>query len=209
MVKPKIIKHLYKEDNIISYWHDIQYKNDKTFKFVCEIPKFSRRKVEMSKEIINNPLVHDIKDNKYRYYHQPIYWNYGFIPQTWENPEYITEGYCGDNDPIDLVEIGLKKLKTGNIYDVKILGSICLIDNGEVDWKIIGINSGDVNYEKYNDINHVPKYLLNGIREWFRWYKYKDNIINSYIYQEKFLDSKFSKDVIEECHEQWKNIFLK
>ena len=113
MIKQKIIKKLYKDNQNISFWHDIPYKNDKTFNFVCEIPKFSRKKVEMSKEILNNPLVHDIKDNKYRYYFQPIYWNYGFIPQTWENPQNITHGYGGDNDPLDFIDIGKKELKIG------------------------------------------------------------------------------------------------
>ena len=209
MIKQKIIKKLYKKNKHISYWHDIPYKNDKIFNFVCEIPKFSKKKVEMSKEIFNNPLVHDIKDNKYRYYYQPIYWNYGFLPQTWENPENIIQGYGGDNDPLDFIDIGEKKLKTGNIYPVKILGSICLIDNNEIDWKIIGINKKDDNFHLYNDINDVPKHLLSGIREWFRWYKYKDNILNSYLYEEKFLDSKYSENTIEECHEEWKNNLLK
>ena len=36
-------------------------------------------------------------------------WNYGAIPQTWENPKHIDpdtkEG--GDNDPIDVCEVSL------------------------------------------------------------------------------------------------------
>ena len=204
MIENKIIKKLNKDGKDISYWHNIDYKNgDKNYNFVCEIPRFSKRKIEMSKELTNNPLIHDIKDNKYRYYHQPIYWNYGFIPQTWENPCKKIKGYGGDGDPLDLVEIGTKKLKIGNIYKVKILGSLCLVDKNEIDWKIIGINKDDDLYNIYKNIQDVPHYILNGIREWFRWYKYKDNIINSFLYQEKFLGFKFTKKIIDEYHYEW------
>ena len=36
----------------------------------------------MDKSLENNPLVHEVKNNNYRYYHNFIYWNYGFLPQT-------------------------------------------------------------------------------------------------------------------------------
>ena len=28
----------------------------------------------------------DTKKGKLRFYHGPIFWNYGYIPQTWEDP---------------------------------------------------------------------------------------------------------------------------
>ena len=31
-------------------------------------------------------------------------------------------------------------LKRGSIHQVKVLGAICLIDQGELDWKILTIN---------------------------------------------------------------------
>jgi nucleosome-remodeling factor 38 kDa subunit len=40
--------------------------------------------------------------------HKGYIWNYGAIPQTWENPEVLdaSTGCKGDNDPIDVMEIG-------------------------------------------------------------------------------------------------------
>ena len=32
------------------------------------------------------PLPQDTKKGKLRFYHGPIFWNYGYIPQTWEDP---------------------------------------------------------------------------------------------------------------------------
>ena len=41
----------------------------------------------------------------------------------------------GDNDPVDVVEIGAKQLRTGGVYCVKLLGAYAMIDEGELDWK--------------------------------------------------------------------------
>lgn len=42
--------------------------------------------------------------------HRGYIWNYGAFPQTWENPEVLDEhtGCKGDNDPLDVLEIGYK-----------------------------------------------------------------------------------------------------
>ena len=42
--------------------------------------------------------------------------------QTWEDPAHISEdceGHIGDNDPVDIVEIGDRTSSTGSIYAVK------------------------------------------------------------------------------------------
>lgn len=44
----------------------------------------------------------------------------------------------GDNDPIDIVDIGTKMWTTGSIVAVKILGVLAMIDSGETDWKVRG-----------------------------------------------------------------------
>ena len=205
MVKDKIIKYFYQNNNIISPWHDLHYKDNNNYNFICEIPKLTKKKIELCKHLEFNPFVHDIKNNEYRYYHQPIYWNYGFIPQTWENPENKIENYGGDNDPLDFIDISSVKLEIGGIYNVKILGSICLLDDNEIDWKIIGINKSDIESKKYNDIQDLPNYIKNGIREWFRWYKYSDGILNSYLYNEEYFGKEYTIKIIEEYHLQWKN----
>eukprot|EP00965_Chrysotila_dentata_P146568 4839419-Pleurochrysis_carterae.AAC.1 len=47
----------------------------------------------------------DEKKGKARLYHGPIFWNYGCIPQTWEDPTVKGDddvgGAFGDNDPLD------------------------------------------------------------------------------------------------------------
>lgn len=43
--------------------------------------------------------------------------NYGCLPQTWEDPAHISDetGLKGDNDPIDVLEIGTRQLKPGEV----------------------------------------------------------------------------------------------
>ena len=68
--------------------------------------------MECSTKLPHNPITQDVnKDGKPRFYHGPIFWNYGYVPQTWENPDYLDEelGYKGDADPLDVVEIGSTK----------------------------------------------------------------------------------------------------
>ena len=42
--------------------------------------------------------------------------NYGMFPRTWEDPEHINPdaGVGGDNDPLDVVEIGMKQILAWN-----------------------------------------------------------------------------------------------
>ena len=43
----------------------------------------------------------------------------------------------GDNDPVDVVEIGSRTLEQGGVYPVKPLGVFAMIDDGELDWKVL------------------------------------------------------------------------
>jgi inorganic pyrophosphatase len=63
----------------------------------------------------------------------------------------------GDNDPVDVVEIGSEQLKMGGVYKVKPLGVYAMIDDGELDWKVIAINSADPKADKVNDIADVER----------------------------------------------------
>ena len=34
----------------------------------------------------SNPIKQDVKKGELRHYHDKILWNYGMLPQTWEDP---------------------------------------------------------------------------------------------------------------------------
>lgn len=56
-----------------------------------------------------NPVKQDVKKGKLHHVahlfpYNGYIWNYGAIPQTWEDPGHNDKhtGYCGDNDPIEV-----------------------------------------------------------------------------------------------------------
>jgi inorganic pyrophosphatase len=176
---------------------------------VVEIPKMTKAKMEVATKEENNPIAQDIKKGKLRDYHGPIFWNYGCLPQTWEDPtvKHPELGCFGDNDPIDVVEIGSASLPMGSIKKVKALGVLAMIDDGELDWKVLAIATDDPLAKEFNDIDDVPDSIKAGVREWFRWYKTPDDKpINAFGFDEKYMDKAEAEKVIQETNEAWKKL---
>lgn len=73
------------------------------------------------------------KHTQNQYYQGDIFFNYGCFPRTWEDPEHVhpDTGFQGDNDPLDVCEIGLRIVATGDVRQVKVLGVLAMIDEGE------------------------------------------------------------------------------
>ena len=197
-------------DSTISPWHDIPLKSENgLYNMVVEIPKMTKAKMEVATKEESNPIAQDIKKGNLRDYHGPIFWNYGCLPQTWEDPneEHPELKVFGDDDPIDVVEIGSAALDMGSVKEVKALGVLAMIDDGELDWKVVAVASDDPLAEEYSDIDDVPESVKAGIREWFRWYKTPDDKpLNGFGFDEKFLSKKDAEEVIEETHEAWKKL---
>merc|ERR1712106_354654 len=110
------------DGNAVSPWHDIPLtaNAEGTYNMVVEIPKNTKAKMEVSTKETNNPIAQDIKKGNLRDYHGPIFWNYGCLPQTWEDPnaEHPELKCFGDDDPIDAVEIGSKAIESGSVVAV-------------------------------------------------------------------------------------------
>ncbi|KAI9304933.1 inorganic pyrophosphatase [Cunninghamella echinulata] len=206
---------------VISPFHDIPlfpYADRKDiFNMVVEIPRYTNAKFEINKENIMNPIIQDVSNGQPRFVpnifpFKGYVWNYGALPQTWENPLHITPstGTKGDNDPIDVLEIGDEIGYTGQIKQVKILGVFGLLDEGETDWKLITIDIKDPLAKKLNDIKDVKKYkpgLLENTAAFYKMYKYPSKkVINEIAYNSKAKNSKFAIKTIMETHEFWKKL---
>lgn len=122
------------------------------------------------------------------------------------------------------------------IRPVKVLGILCMIDEGEADWKVVTIDAEDKWAPFLNDIDDVEKHLpgtLSAIREWFRTYKIPDgkppvsasrhqclyifcgtcsNMFSPPLCQnvfgldEKFMDKHYALEIIKECNHAWKDL---
>ena len=105
-----------------------------------------------------NPTIQDTRKGKLRYVRNcfPRHGythNYGASPQTWEGPKetHPETKAVGDNDPLDVLEIGESIAYIGEIKQVKILGIMALLDEGETDWKVVTIDIRDLLAPKLNE----------------------------------------------------------
>ena len=78
---------------------------------------FCRKKYEIATNEIGNPIKQDEKKGALREFKKgDIFFNYGCFPQTWEDPTFIhpdADGCRGDNDPLDVCEIGARIIGPG------------------------------------------------------------------------------------------------
>jgi len=63
------------------------------------------------------------------------------------------------NSAVDVVEIGESQRKIGEVLKVKPLGALAMIDEGELDWKIVAISLDDPKASLVNDVNDVEKHF--------------------------------------------------
>ncbi len=95
-------------------------------------------------------------------YHYPL--DYGFIPETRSE----------DGDHLDVLVLGGDPLFTGCVAEVRPIGMLNMIDSGEPDAKILGVQTKDPRFSAIKDIKDVEMYnphLLKEIANFFETYK--------------------------------------
>ncbi|KAL6891222.1 inorganic pyrophosphatase [Trichoderma longibrachiatum] len=204
----------------ISPFHDIPLfanQEQTILNMVVEIPRWTNAKLEISKEELLNPIKQDVKKGKLRYVrncfpHKGYLWNYGAFPQTWEDPNTVhpETKAKGDNDPLDVCEIGELVGYPGQVKQVKVLGVMALLDEEETDWKVIVIDVNDPLAPKLNDVEDVERHLpglLRATNEWFRIYKIPDGKPeNQFAFTGECKNKSYAMDVIRECAEAWERL---
>jgi len=215
---------------VISPWHDlalichnppshITKSHGLLVNMVVEIPRFKSAKMEISIDRVHNPIIQDrCKLNKNRFYAGPIPWNYGALPQTWEDPHHEGDGevnnLMGDGDPLDVVDLSRncsRELKVGECVPVRVLGCLPMLDGGsELDWKILAINVYDDHFDEIHDLYSLEKvypHSLTGCREWFRWYKYNDGKpLNDFGYMGLVICRCGAEEIIASTHLMWRKL---
>ncbi|KAE8447638.1 Inorganic pyrophosphatase [Mollisiaceae sp. DMI_Dod_QoI] len=223
----------------VSPFHDIPlYANEQqtVLNMIVEIPRWTNAKMEvyLQRRIVHllghphiaisnsqssrlNPIKQDVKKGKLRFVrncfpHKGYLWNYGAFPQTWEDPNVIhpETKAKGDNDPLDVCEIGELVGYPGQVKQVKILGVMALLDEEETDWKVIVIDVNDPLAPKLNDVEDVERHLpglLRATNEWFRIYKIPDGKPeNQFAFTGECKNKKYATDVVRECAEAWEKL---
>lgn len=150
--------------------------------------------------------------------------------QTWESPDIkdTKTGIPGDDDPLDVCEIGDRESYCGEVKRVKPLGAFAVLDEGETDWKVVAIDVNDPLASRLSDVNDVeasfPGYL-DSLKTWYRVYKVPDGkpendiALGGKVEDRKYAiflfpvsslfairvpnECRFAFDLIERCRAEW------
>ncbi len=105
---------------------------------------------------------------------------YGFIPRTYCTDRVAAfacektglQGLKGDGDPLDICVLSEKPITHGDLLlQAKPIGGLRMIDNGEVDDKIIAVLKDDAIYGTFEDIEDCPSKILARLKHYFLTYK--------------------------------------
>ncbi|SPO06497.1 related to IPP1 - Inorganic pyrophosphatase, cytoplasmic [Cephalotrichum gorgonifer] len=211
---------LLRDGKPISFWHDVptypDESNHQVVNMVVEIPRWTNGKLEIKRDEPLNPIFHDEKKDLPRFVenvwpHKSYPFLYGSVPQTWESPNFDHEftNFPGDNDPVDIIDIGDNVGYVGQVKQVKVLGGLALNDGDETDWKVLAIDVNDPLAPLVNSVEDVEKYrpgLTKTYYDWFTYYKVArgDDVIP--IVGEKWQEKAFIIDVLEDSHGFWKEL---
>ncbi len=122
---------------------------------VIEIPKDSVNKYEYDKEL----HVFRLDRTLFSPVHYPG--DYGFIPRT-----------LGlDGDPLDVLVLVEAPSFPGCLMEVRPIGVLKMIDQGEGDEKILAVAESDPLYREVKDIGQVFEHTLREIEHFFSVYK--------------------------------------
>ena len=183
--KQSRVDRTYVRDPSLSAWHDVPLlgrgRNPLVLRYVNEVPRGTTAKMEMADDEIWNPIRQDKnKDGSLRHFqYGACPFNYGFLPQTFEDPEVVHEGLPGDGDPVDVVEISSLPLAVGEVAEVYVLGVMGLVDQGEMDWKVIAVDTRNPWLRAGRGVgswdpqapDDIAAGVLGTVRDWFENYK--------------------------------------
>lgn len=175
----------------MNIWHDINEERIKKDDFVTvvEISKGCKNKYELDKETGMLKLDRVL----YTATHYPA--NYGFIPRT----------YADDNDPLDVLVLCQENITPLTLVECYPIGLMKMIDDEDVDEKIIAIAKEDPFYNTYTDISQLPNHTFNEIMHFFEVYK---QLENKYTIVKEILGREEAEKVIDECRKKYNEKFL-
>ncbi len=138
-------------------WHDFPAEriSGDDFYAIIEIPKSSKKKYELDKETGLLRLDRIL----FTATHYPM--NYGFVPRT----------LAQDGDPLDVLVLCSETLDPLTEVQCFPVGVVRMIDNEEIDEKIIAIPFKDPWVSGFRDIYTLPRHIVQEVSHFFEVYK--------------------------------------
>jgi len=169
-------------------WHHVSpgKKAPEIVDGIIEIPKNTRAKYELDKD--SGLLRLD------RVLYSSMYYpaNYGFIPQT----------YCDDKDPLDIMVLSQVTIVPMCIVSAKVIGVMRMLDNGEMDDKIIAVAENDMSVNHINDISELPEHFFLELRNFFEDYK---KLEYKTVEVEDFQNAEVARQIVLKSMEDYKD----
>lgn len=124
---------------------------------------------------------------------------------------YRVDNLQGDDDPMDICELGTKELQIGEVCRVRILGAFCVEDEHRFDWKVIGLNENEADSKNIKNLSDYEKYepkKVEKIMYWFNQLKRSQahSNGNQILLNNKVLDSIEAITTIRKANEAYKNL---
>lgn len=150
-----------------NYNNTVTYDEHDHLNAIVEIPAGTNTKIEYA--ATTNSFITDQRNGSDRIISYLSYpGNYGFIPGTKTD---TSEG--GDGDPVDVL-ILTSHLETGTIIPVKPVGLLKMIDNNELDYKVIAVpvdtKDNVLGIDTYTDFKKKYPSIVNILTNWFAHY---------------------------------------
>jgi inorganic pyrophosphatase len=100
---------------------------------------------------------------------------YGFIPRTFCGErvgKLLPAARRGDGDPLDICVFSERPISRSEVLlNVRVIGGLQMLDNGEADDKIVAVLENDSLWGEAEDITALPSSLIERLRHYFLTYK--------------------------------------
>lgn len=166
----------------MNIWHDIDKSRitETVFDALIEIPKGSKVKYELDKQTGLLRLDRVL-------YTSTVYpANYGFIPRT----------LADDGDPLDVLVLCNEIIYPMTLITCEPIGVIKMIDDGDLDEKIIAVPVNDPTYKDFNNIHELPKHIFDEMMHFFEVYKMLEHKTTAV---KEICHKKHAIEIIKKC----------
>ncbi len=127
---------------------------------IIEIPKGRRNKFEVDKR------TGLIRLDRYLFASSHYPGDYGFVPQT----------LAEDGDPLDVLVMVNEPTFSGCLIEARVIGLFKMKDNGQNDFKVLGVPNTDPLFAEYHELENVPSHYLREVEHFFGTYKQLEGV---------------------------------
>eukprot|EP00438_Fugacium_kawagutii_P036635 Skav209261 [mRNA] locus=scaffold1552:41288:44083:+ [translate_table: standard] len=113
----------------------------------------------------------------------------------------------GDDDPLDVIDLADAPTEVGAIVRCRVLGAVCLIDEGQADWKVLVVNiDSNTALANAHSIEDVERILPGRIQACWSWMDELKSKGGKAKLHRHIHDADCALELIEEDHTSWKEL---